>query len=265
MYRRVPLRGAKLPVSLITIVQPSRTPSRMSPPTTTSIPNHCIPQAILQNRNFHCSNAALTLPNSSQPANPLPELSLPEPVGRTPSAITKREAVAYLQPLYLRDWEVKYIESDDGFNKSVRNMSIDGLLSKIMWSFKGHITPFLVKTFRFKGNKSARTFMQNTFELENQENHHLSLRLWSERRPTVTVITQTHSARRHLPSPESTAVTEPGITLRDIRIAVLLENSLNDSRITLYNASDPGKKPDTAQRVSWETLLAECPWTSKPK
>jgi len=74
-------------------------------------------------------------------------------------------------------------------------------------------------------------------------------------------MTQTHSARKH-PITVQDNSTEPGITLRDVRLAVLLENFLQESQISLYNDDTTLSQhnEDEPENLSWEALLSQYPW-----
>ncbi|KDR67579.1 hypothetical protein GALMADRAFT_258261 [Galerina marginata CBS 339.88] len=105
--------------------------------------------------------------------------------------------------------------------------------------------------------------------IEKQEKHHVSFTLWSGKRPVVTVITQTHSARKFDLSESSEVATdystEPGITLRDIRLAVLLENFARDSKLVFSppagtNEHDAATNLSRFEKDSWEDILSRYPW-----
>ncbi|KAF8894324.1 hypothetical protein CPB84DRAFT_1782794 [Gymnopilus junonius] len=195
---------------------------------------------------FSCrahSNASKNQSNPPERALGLPNLELPPPIphiSRTTALLTKPEAVNYLYPLYCRGWVIKSMVPNDGFNDPDRK------------------SPFLVGKFTVKGPKSARQLLRDLLSIEDQEKQHVSFELWSGKRPVITVTTQTHSARK---SPELEAVnsTEPGITLRDIRFAVLLEKVVENTNI-LFSGQESQNSSDIVQSSTWKELLSQYPW-----
>ncbi|KAF8811913.1 hypothetical protein BYT27DRAFT_7183389 [Phlegmacium glaucopus] len=150
---------------------------------------------------------------------------LPGPVTyieRSIPMIMKNEPDEFFYPLIRRGWRIKRLEANDSF------------------SHPNHASPFLVRKFRFKGNRSTRAFLQEIFRIESEEKHHISSNLRSEKRPVITVMTQTHSFIKFVQNIETnhftTDVIEPALTLRDIRIAVLLENLLDDTNNLIARA-----------------------------
>ncbi|KAF8800238.1 hypothetical protein BYT27DRAFT_7200422 [Phlegmacium glaucopus] len=179
------------------------------------------------------------------------ELVLPGPVKyveRSTPMIMKSELDEFFYPLFRRGWEIKRLEANDNSSHS------------------NHASPFLVRKFRFKGNRSARAFLQEIFRIESEEKHHISFNLWSEKRPVITVMTQTHSSRRFDQNTETDHVTtdviEPGLTLRDIRIAVLLENLLDDTKNLIARVPDSEEHCDADRAAAWQILLSQYPFTS---
>ena len=144
---------------------------------------------------------------------------------------------------------------------------------------QGQESPFLVGQWTFKGPVSVRKFLNKLLRIEDFEKvsslfaiykvhpidskpqHHASFKLWSDKRPVFIVMTQTHSARKH-PITVQDNSTEPGITLRDVRLAVLLENFLQESQISLYNGDTTLSQHNQAEseNLSWEALLSQYPW-----
>lgn len=78
-------------------------------------------------------------------------------------------------------------------------------------------------------------------------------------------MTQTHSARRFGQGIENDRVTtdviEPGLTLRDIRIAVLLENLLDSPNNLIARIPDSEECRSTDRAVAWQILLSQYPFT----
>ena len=78
---------------------------------------------------------------------------------------------------------------------------------------------------------------------------------------------QTHSSRRFDQNVESNRVItdgiEPGLTLRDIRIAGLLENLLDSPSNLIARIPDSEAHFGTDDRaVAWQTLLSQYPFTN---
>ena len=79
-------------------------------------------------------------------------------------------------------------------------------------------------------------------------------------------MTQTHSARRFHQDTENDRVTtdgiiQPGLTLRDIRFAVLLENILNSPNNLIARVPDSREYHSTDRAVAWNILLSEYPFS----
>ena len=80
-------------------------------------------------------------------------------------------------------------------------------------------------------------------------------------------MTQTHSSRRFDTDIERDRVTtthwtQPGLTLRDIRIAVLLENLFDSSDNHIARIYDLEEQHDSIDRTAkWENLLSQYPFT----
>ena len=103
------------------------------------------------------------------------EILLPGPVKyieRSTPIITKNELDEYFYPLFCRGWEIKRLESGDTdsvrehFDFGNRNSPLN---SHTYYHIQGHPSPFLVRKFRFKGNRSARAFLQEIFRIESEE------------------------------------------------------------------------------------------------
>jgi len=173
------------------------------------------------------------------------ELLLPSPVKyieRSTLMITKDELETYFYPLFRRGWELKRLGTDDD-----------------SCSASNHESPFLVRKFRFKGNRSTRAFLQEIFRMESEEKHHISFNLWSEKRPVIKVMTQTHSSRRFDQNLQIDVI-EPGLSLRDIRIAVLIENLLDNPNNLIARVLDESEEYcDTDRAAAWQILLSQYP------
>lgn len=210
-------------------------------------------ESIAENRRPYSSTVSQQPASSARTSYKLlpeesPELLLPDPVKyieRSTPMITKSELDEYFYPLFCRGWEIKPLEANGSLNDP--NLA----------------SPFLVRKYRFKGNRSSRAFLQEIFRIESEENHHISFNLWSEKRPVITVMTQTHSSRRFDQNVEGDRVTageiEAGLTLRDIRIAVLLENLLDDANNLITRVPDSEERCGTDRAAAWQNLLSQYP------
>lgn len=89
--------------------------------------------------------------------------------------------------------------------------------------------------------------------------HHISFNLWSEKRPVIKVMTQTHSSRRFDQNLQIDVI-EPGLSLRDIRIAVLIENLLDNPNNLIARVLDESEEYcDTDRAAAWQILLSQYP------
>lgn len=77
-------------------------------------------------------------------------------------------------------------------------------------------------------------------------------------------MTQTHSARRFEQDIENNRIAtdgiEPGLTLRDIRFAVLLENLLDSPNNLIARVPDSREYRSTDRAVEWKILLSKHPF-----
>jgi hypothetical protein len=79
-------------------------------------------------------------------------------------------------------------------------------------------------------------------------------------------MTQTHSARRFdqiiESDPVNTDGVKPGLTLRDIRIAVLLENLLDSPNNLIARIPDSDQYCNSDRAAAWQSLLSQYPFTN---
>ena len=75
--------------------------------------------------------------------------------------ITKNELDKYFYPLFCRGWDIKRLSEAD-----VEPLSGDHVRHELPHAEQ---SPFLVHKFRFKGSKSARTFLKEVIRIENEE------------------------------------------------------------------------------------------------
>ncbi|KAL7279140.1 hypothetical protein ACG7TL_006980 [Trametes sanguinea] len=115
--------------------------------------------------------------------------------------LTDEEIKIYLFPLYERGWTVHPSQTAK------------------------KPAPELVKRFEFDPHSAAlQSFLDDINSVTEGENHHATLDIGSSP-PSVTVRVHTHSGLRPALHPEEPRKgrVQPGITLRDVRFAYLLE------------------------------------------
>ncbi|KZT02569.1 uncharacterized protein LAESUDRAFT_762696 [Laetiporus sulphureus 93-53] len=116
------------------------------------------------------------------------------------------EIVEYLEPLYSCGWYV-------GSSRDVKFESFP------------RAAPELVKRFRFtKQHRSlAMQFVRDINEIQIKEDHHATLVITQG---VISVRTHTHSARpRAVSDSAQSRKNVPGVTLRDVRLAMLIEKA----------------------------------------
>ncbi|KAI0951335.1 hypothetical protein AcW1_008402 [Taiwanofungus camphoratus] len=119
--------------------------------------------------------------------------------------LTDEEISQYLMPLYCRAWFVGSSEWLRDYNQAPNRSS-----------------PELVKTFHFHEHEHAVKFVDQVEVIHSSENHHSTISL-SDREAHIRI--HTHEARPPKdPNTEKLPKKLPGITLRDVRLAILLEH-----------------------------------------
>lgn len=144
--------------------------------------------------------------------NPLPQIpALPPPAQGWPTPWLGRSGIEeYLHPLYKRGWKPSVQES----------------------SVKGKESTFLSAEYAFKKFDEAVKFVGDVGVIAHDEDHHPSTITITHGKKTtkVSLVTQTHAAKRPAPAPAESAesppsyVRVPGITIRDVRFAILVES-----------------------------------------
>lgn len=170
--------------------------------------------------------------------NPLPQIpALPPPAQGWPTPWLGRSGIEeYLHPLYKRGWKPSVQES----------------------SVKGKESTFLSAEYAFKKFDEAVKFVGDVGVIAHDEDVRLSLLsltvpsfpthalgvsvymlqhhpstitiTHSKKTTKVSLVTQTHAAKRPAPAPAESAesppsyVRVPGITIRDVRFAILVES-----------------------------------------
>ncbi|KAF4598066.1 hypothetical protein EYR38_006460 [Pleurotus pulmonarius] len=141
--------------------------------------------------------------------NPPPTL-LPDPVSGWPTPwITAEDIERYMCVLNENGWDIRFSAAH----------------SKPTKSHPSRVVPELFKTYHFANVEFAAKFAEDVKELMTEENHHCVLHVADTQ---LTIYTHTHSARPALGSKNA-----PGITLRDVRFAMLVDllhaNGANDT------------------------------------
>ncbi|KAI9057308.1 hypothetical protein FKP32DRAFT_1598400 [Trametes sanguinea] len=161
----------------------------------------------------------------SPSASELPQLP-PAPAYPCPF-LTDEEIKHYLIPLYERGWTVQPSQTAK------------------------KPAPELVKRFEFESNStSLKGFLEDINDVTEGENHHAALSTGSSP-PSVTVRVHTHSGLRPASHPDEARKgrVQPGITLRDVRFAYLLEQ-----RHANYSDAVVVEVPEEEQPTSAEAL-----------
>ncbi|KAL0956645.1 hypothetical protein HGRIS_002778 [Hohenbuehelia grisea] len=149
-------------------------------------------------------------------------VELPPPVNGWPTPwITKAEFNNYLYPLYHHAWGVHFVIIDRP-SQSGSPPEVDAPSSADNKPAPNERVSQLWKSYPFCDFDAASSFVVDATKLMKQEKHHASIHLGDQGQNTVAFHMHTHSARAppHLPRQHLDA---PGITCRDLRLAVLLD------------------------------------------
>ncbi|KAI1797197.1 hypothetical protein LXA43DRAFT_1089086 [Ganoderma leucocontextum] len=121
--------------------------------------------------------------------------------------LTDEEIQTYLTPLYAWAWTVQPSNPGD----------------------KNKTAPELVKTFAFSTTQELVEFLQRVGDITRSENHHAVLEESADF-PSIAIRVHTHSGLRPAshPGERRKERVQPGITLRDVRFAHLVEMTLGD-------------------------------------
>ncbi|RPD61222.1 hypothetical protein L226DRAFT_534866 [Lentinus tigrinus ALCF2SS1-7] len=164
--------------------------------------------------------------DSAEPPVPPPGLPDLPPAPSYPCPfLTDEEIMTYLDPLYLKSWTVQ--ASNPGQSKNP--------------------APELVKRFEFSSQPPLHLFLNAVNEIESKENHHC---IQETSTTAVTIRVHTHSGLRPASHPEEPRKgrISPGITLRDIRFAYLLEAVADGQKEPRLDVT-PEEQPHTAKAV----------------
>ncbi|KAJ7704343.1 hypothetical protein B0H17DRAFT_1126705 [Mycena rosella] len=203
------------------------------------------------------------------PRTKLPELPPPPLVSLFTSAvqsITQADIDHYVAPLYERNWRVfmempNLVLSDDSLERGARNV------------------PMLGKKFWFLRGRAAATFLTDLVDFVGQEEHEPRITLFLGRMKQH-VIVRMHTLRTTGETDDlDEANVRPGLSARDLRLALLLENHFQDKYVRSKQALpllEMLRKPDvpdlTGIRIwhdsgiarATELLKADEDWAPSP-
>ncbi|KAH9902953.1 hypothetical protein C8Q73DRAFT_672377 [Cubamyces lactineus] len=178
-------------------------------------------------RSRHMSGHAPQPPESKLPQLP------PTPPYPCPF-LTDEEIQTYLVPLYHRGWSVQP-------STSAKKPA-----------------PELVKRFIFSEYASLELFERDLKDVTESENHHAVQEL-TDSPPSITIKVHTHSGLRPAAHPDEPrrGRVQPGITLRDVRFAYLLEERFvrylrsggEQEQANMRPAATVEEQPRTAEAV----------------
>ncbi|KAG9220549.1 hypothetical protein CCMSSC00406_0004005 [Pleurotus cornucopiae] len=152
---------------------------------------------------------------------------LPDPVSGWPTPwITAEDFERYMGALYDNGWGIRF---SSAHSKPTTHPS--------------RVVPELLKTYHFGSDELAVKFVEDLKELMSEEHHHCVLRVANTQ---VTIYTHTHSARPTLGSKNA-----PGITLRDVRFAMLVD-SLYSNESVAKDAGDASSSHVQIPSLSWD-------------
>ncbi|KAJ7094078.1 hypothetical protein B0H15DRAFT_831806 [Mycena belliarum] len=208
---------------------------------------------------FHIS-ASLRIPRTALPELPPPPLCSPL---TSVQSITQANIHHYVAPLFERNWRVfmelpNLVLSDDTLERGARNV------------------PMLGKKFWFLRGRTAANFLADVAELAGREAHEPRMTLFLGRKKQHVVV-RMHTLRT-LGETESISETHvvPGLSARDLRLALLLEGRFQDKYVASGKALpllEMLSKPDVPDLRSirlWhdggttratETVRADEQWT----
>ncbi|KAF9270074.1 hypothetical protein L218DRAFT_1071565 [Marasmius fiardii PR-910] len=160
-----------------------------------------------------------TIIKHGAPRAHLHAFDLPPPTSGWPTPwLTPQEVERYLFPLHHSfEWRVSFV------SKTQCSRSV----------------PTLQKTFHFGNSHNALEFMKDVLDIADDENHHpATLRYDESPQARVFLGVRTHSAKlppdlvsyfiEHVRREPPTSLRRQGITLRDIRFALLIDTRYRD-------------------------------------
>ncbi|KDQ27546.1 hypothetical protein PLEOSDRAFT_158572 [Pleurotus ostreatus PC15] len=165
---------------------------------------------------------------SSAPRQYPPTNLLPDRVSGWPTPwITAEDFERYMGVLYNNGWGIHFSSA----------------YSKPSKSHPSRVVPELFKMYHFDRDEFAAKFVEDLKELMSEENHHCVLRVANTQ---VTIYTHTHSARPALGSKNA-----PGITLRDVRFAMLVD-LLRSTESVARDAGDTSSGHVQFPNLTWD-------------
>ncbi|KAH9998512.1 hypothetical protein BJV74DRAFT_883196 [Russula compacta] len=158
---------------------------------------------------------------------PLP--ILPPPQKGTPLTITTRDIEEYIQPLYLRGW---------GLSPILPN---------------GNGIAVLRKRFELASVEALEEFLADLGEYEEKKQHHAKTNVFEDQH-AVLVSTWTHVARRSNAGAEDQDANIQGVTVRDIRLAYVLEELFENALVASGREYHPHVRPEADRPNTVEEL-----------
>ncbi|PIL35650.1 hypothetical protein GSI_02380 [Ganoderma sinense ZZ0214-1] len=126
---------------------------------------------------------------------------------------------------------------------------------------KNKAAPELVKTFTFSSSQELSDFLRRVDDITRSENHHAVLEE-STGALSIVIRVHTHSGLRPAshPGEKRKERVQPGITLRDVRFAHLVERALGDGATAQHpelTPADIAAQPRSAEGVEARRYAAE--------
>jgi pterin-4a-carbinolamine dehydratase len=122
------------------------------------------------------------------------------------------------------------------------------------WSSKGPCqlvnssSNSLTSKNRFRSVNSLLLVVAELNQIYSAKHHSTSLHLDGEKRPSLTITTQTHDLEH------------PWLSLRDVSLASSLESIYRESAYGPTKGKSAVRPPYVFDAASWEKLLSEYPW-----
>ncbi|KAJ7883252.1 hypothetical protein B0H13DRAFT_2046961 [Mycena leptocephala] len=177
-------------------------------------------RSVWHSRGLFSTSRVFSILRTPLPEPPPPPLALPF---ASVQSITEAEIDRYVAPLYQRKWLIftempNLILTDDALERSARTV------------------PMLGKKFWFLRGRAATNFLADVVDFARQEKHEPRITMLLGR-VKQHVLVRMHTTRTLGDTEElsGTNVT-PGLSVRDLRLAILLENHFQDKYVASRQA-----------------------------